>query len=280
MVGIRRDIPRWSLLVALPLMPLSFLLLATSITAVPDLWKAHNPVQWLVAVHALAPLPIFVYIGWASIPPSHRLLSPNRASLIAWGAVFALSMLTTIARPKINDLARERQNEVTRNLRARFAKVPPDAPLQDWIEYLDSGSSELQNDTVQRIRGLHHKQSEVEKALLGNYSYRFFTHLYQFELSPTPALCESARQWLIEKSIALKPGSGWDKFQPILPGGPSDKTPVAACLPTLRWFAANQCPMLDELTAFETTLRAYRRGGENEPFFHELEEIKLRLAKK
>jgi hypothetical protein len=189
-------------------------------------------------------------------------------------------MLTTIAEPRKKDIARERQNEVTRNLRARFEKVPLDTPLQDWMEYLDSDSLELQNDAVQRVRGLHNKQSEVEKALQGNYSYRFFTHLYQFELSPTPGLCESARRWLSAQSIALRPESGWGKYEPILPGGPSDKTPLAACLPTLRWLAGNRCPMLDELNAFEITLRAYRRGSENEPFFHELDEIKLMLPKK
>jgi hypothetical protein len=280
MVGIRRVIPLWSLLVALPLMPLSFVLLATSITAVPDLWKAHYPVQWLVAVHAVAPVPIFVYIGWVSIPPLHRLVSPNRASAIAWGAVFVLAMLTTITWPKMNDIARERQNEVTRNLRARFEKVPLDAPLRDWMEYLDCDSIEVQNDAVQRVRGLHNKQSEVEKALQGNYSYGFFTHLYQFELSPTPVLCESARRWLTEKSIALRPESGWGKYAPIRPGGPADKTPLAACLPTLRWLAGNRCPLLDELNTLEITLRAYRRGSENEPFFHELDEIKLMLPKK
>jgi hypothetical protein len=280
MAGIRRVIPLWSLLVALPLMPLSFVFFITSLNAMTDLSKAHYPIQWLVAVHALAPLPIFIYIGWASTPPFHRLLSPNRASAIAWGAVFVFATLTTLTWPKMKEIASEQQNEIARNLRGRFEKVPLDAPLRDWMEYLDSDSIELQKDAVQRVRTLQNKQSEVEEALQGNYSYRFFTQLYRFELSATPGLCASARRWLTEKSIALRPGSGWGKFEPILPGGPADKTPLSACLPTLRWFAVNKCPMLDELNAFETTLRAYRRGSENEPFFHELDEIKLMLPKK
>jgi hypothetical protein len=179
-----------------------------------------------------------------------------------------------------SSLAEQRQKETNLARRAEFDKVPLDAPVQDWMTYLDSDSLELQNDAFQRIRALKNRQPEVERILeSGSYSYRFFTRVSQFELSLTPSLCESMRKWLTEQSIALKPTSSMQKYSPIAPGGSNDNTPLAACLPTLRWFANNQCPMLDEVNAFEATLRSYRRGRENEPFFSALDEIESLLPK-
>ena len=280
LVRIRGEIPLWSGLVALLLMPISPMFLGISMFDMPDLWAAHYPVRWMAVVHALVPLLMFAYVGWASIPGIRRMLSANHSSLIVWGAVFALTMLTTITWPKTSQLAEQRQKEINLARRAEFDKIPLDAPVRDWMPYLDADSPELRNGAFQRIRAVKNKQSEIEQILQsGRYSYRFFTYVSQFELSPTPSLCESMRKWLREQSIGLKPTSSMQKYSPIAPGGPNDNTPLAACLPTIRWFAINKCPMLDEVNAFKATLRMYRRGNENEPFFSALDEIGSMLEK-
>jgi hypothetical protein len=76
---IRGEIPLWSALIALPLMLLSLILVAMSAYGLPDLSAAGNSVRWMVGVHALVPLILFLYVGWASIPRAHGLLSANRA---------------------------------------------------------------------------------------------------------------------------------------------------------------------------------------------------------
>lgn len=279
LVRIRGLIPLWSGIVALPLMPVVYLLLYYSITQMPALSHAHYPFRWLTAVHSLAVLLLFAYMGWASIPHMHRLFSPDRASATVWGAVFALTMLTTVTWPKANDLDKERQTQNLLARRAQFEKIPRDAPVKEWMPYLDYNTPELHSDAAQRIRALKNRQAEMEEILnAGAFRFAFFTHIHELDLSPTPSLCEFIRRWLREQSDALKPTPEKRKYRDVNPGGYTDPTPVGACAPTLRWFAGNKCPMLDELNAFEATMLSYPGGRNNDkPLFDALDEIERML---
>ena len=149
------------------------------------------------------------------------------------------------------------------------------------MPFLEPGTAELHAETLQRIRALKDKQPELEEILnSGAFRYVFFTYIHQFDLSPTPRLCEFIRHWLREQSVALKPTAELRKYAHIKPGGYTDDTPVGACGPTLRWFASNKCPMLEEVNAFEATLLSYPGGRENdEPLFSTLDEIKGMLQR-
>jgi len=278
---IRGEIPLWSALIALPLMLLSLILVTMSAYDLPDLSAAGNSVRWMVGVHALVPLILFLYVGWASIPRAHGLLSANRASAIAWSAVFVLTMLTTITWPKAKAVADQRQKKIVLDRRTRFEAIPSDAPVEQWMPFLEINTSELHNEAAQRIRDLPDRQAQLERIFKGpSFRYCFFTHIYQFDLSPSPSLCEFIRRWLKEQSIALKPTEEQRRYRDLKPGGYTDDTPMIACVPTLRWFASNKCPMFEELNAFEATLLSYPGGRENdEPLFSALDEIKRTLQR-
>ncbi len=96
--------------------------------------------------------------------------------------------------------------------------------------------------------------------------YSAFGWLDQFELSPTPALCECVRKWLREQAAMLKPTAKQSSYRDIV---------FSRYLGTLRWFASKRCPMLDELSACEAALLSYPGGKANDPgLFDSLDEIK------
>ena len=131
---------------------------------------------------------------------------------------------------------------------AHFNRLTPGSPVRDWMQFLDV-SYGLHDEAARGIKGLAHKQAGIEQ-MLNSGDSTGFESLWEFDLSPTPELCEGVRKFLREQSIAVKPGPAHRRYRDI-------EVAVNSYEYTLRWFAKQGCPMRDELDALATALRGY-----------------------
>jgi hypothetical protein len=88
--AIMGEMPRWSVVVAFILVPLS----GVATTVAIDMCSRR--IAWAVIVPTLLPLPIALYAAWARWPRVHASLPDKESSIIAWGLVFTLSIGTLI----------------------------------------------------------------------------------------------------------------------------------------------------------------------------------------
>ncbi len=185
------------------------------------------------------------------------LLAGIRNGMPRWSAIVADSKMEAEKREEVGESLKDRI--------AQFKHIPPDAPVRDWLPFLNY--SETREETIRSIRSLKHKESDFELLMNGG-DYTVFDWLYQFELAPTPGLCQCARRWLREKSIALKPAQEKASYRDMAPINNGH-------LQTLTSFASQKCPMLEELKALEVTLLSCPGGRGNDPrVFDRLDKIK------
>jgi hypothetical protein len=208
---------------------------------------------------------IFMAVGAAI--SMHELLEKQP---VRW-MIVAPALIPLIKDSRLEAEKREEVGEPLKERLAQFKHIPPDAPVRDWLPFLNY--SETREETIAKIRSLKHKESDFEQ-LMNSGDYTVFDWLYQFELSPTPGLCEGARRWLREKSIALKPAPENASYRDIAPINKGR-------LQTLTSFASQKCPMLEEVKALEATLLSYPGGKDNDPrLFDRLDKIKGMLQER
>jgi hypothetical protein len=263
LAGIQSGIPLWSGVVAVLVIPF----FCASAIPVAELLVRRQSLRWMTVVPAAAgPLVILAYVAWASIPGIRGVLSANLASGIVWGALFALALM--IPWKERLDSEQAERERVPRLERAdQLKQIPPDAPVRDWLPFLSD--SETRDAALQKIRALTHKESDIEQ-MMQHGDYTAFGWLDQFELSPTPALCECVRTWLRTQTVSLKRTPTQSSYRDIMF--------TSGELGTLQWFAGRRCPMLDELSAFEAALVAYPDPSESDKILLErLDSIKRRL---
>jgi hypothetical protein len=88
--GLMGEMPRWSAIVAVMLVPLSGVAAFVAI----DMCSRH--MQWAIAFPATLPLLIAAYAMWARLPRLHALLPSSAISLATWIVVFVLSIAPLI----------------------------------------------------------------------------------------------------------------------------------------------------------------------------------------
>jgi len=124
-----------------------------------------------------------------------------------------------------------------------FAKLPADAPLWDWVLFLNQPDQTRVEATLKGIRKLARRQSDAETMLeRGDFPLGF---LGRIDLMPTPTLCDSARASLRKQAAALvlkTPNSKpyVDVFWP-----------VNLALADMRWLMGHDCNCDAEAQAWQ-----------------------------
>jgi hypothetical protein len=129
--------------------------------------------------------------------------------------------------------------------------MTPEAPLWQWTPFLNSDVYLIEQAAREKIRTLPSRQRDSE-AMLDRDEFAF-GQLSQFDLDPTPTLCEKARASLTRRAAALTLARGQTpNFSQI-----ADE--VGAAHEAMNWLVGFDCPCEQESLAWEALARAY--GG-------------------
>ena len=164
-----------------------------------------SPGLWALMVPAAAPTLIVAYCLWALIAP-FRARVPARVA--GYGLLGALGLICAAILPL--DAMRAHQDTVwearVAAWEAKLAAMPDDAGLSQWIPFLNSGVYSVEEAARAKILALPSRQRDAE-AMLAHDEFPF-RELSQFDLDPTPALCQNGQASLSRRAaaLALKPG--------------------------------------------------------------------------
>ena len=189
--------PGAAALAALVLIPVSGW---ASMAALDLLARPHlAPFYWPMIVPAGGPPLVVSFCLWTllPIPARHRSIPANTAAGIAWGAVLILS-LAILPMNQIREQVYAQQAAEQAKWDAALASVPADAPLWDAISLLATARGETKQQAVlDRIKTLGRRQRDAEIMLdRGDFPLRY---LGSFGLTPTPAICDKARNLLRQR---------------------------------------------------------------------------------
>ena len=133
---------------------------------------------------------------------------------------------------------------------ADLAKLPADAPLWDWVPFLQTRNAVKQDEVLGHICRLARRQSDAELMLeRGDCPLGF---LSQIDLQPTPAICDKARALLRRQVV------------PLVPAAPNAKPyteaaqPVADAVSAMSWLVGHDCSCDAESVAWEAMAKTYR----------------------
>ena len=207
------------------------------------------PFLWPIVIPAAVPPLVLLFSYWALIAPLHAVIGPRLAGGFVWGAILLLC-LAIVPLQQIRNEADNRIAAALEKYNADLAKLPPDAPLWDWVPFLDTPSGIKQDELLAHIRTLGRRQSDAELMLdRGDFPLGFLGRL---DLTPTPAICDKARA-LLRRQVA-----------PLVLQTPDSKPyseifrPVANALAAMRWLVGHDCSCDVESQAWEIMASAYR----------------------
>lgn len=240
---------------ALILLPLS----GAAALAVTMLLSDREPIKWMLIIQGLTPLLILIFVRW----PNHP-----RVPIAVWTALLILGLLPwrsvqTQSERKQQRIAAMHAAQAERD--ARFQRLTEQSPVRDWMQFLDV-SFGVHDETVRRIKALPHKQQEIEQ-MLNQGDYTGFESYWEFELTPTPQLCQGIDKFLNDQAISLKPSPTHRRFRDI-------EIQVNSYEYTLRWFAKNGCHLRQGIDALKATLLAYPDAKQGSLFLSALDEIR------
>ena len=125
---------------------------------------AEPPYLWPMIISAAVPPLILLFCVWAVVPPARRAVPSWFVAAIVWGATLLFS--TTIwPFQQIRASVVQQQIAEQANWAADFAKMPRDAPLWDWIPFLDTPNEERLVAVIQAVRQLPGRQEQAETML-------------------------------------------------------------------------------------------------------------------
>ncbi|MGH6664809.1 MAG: hypothetical protein ACREB2_07885 [Pseudolabrys sp.] len=207
------------------------------------------PFLWPIVIPALIPPLVLAFCLWALFPSLGALIPARLAGGFTWG----ITLLLCLA---IFPLQHIRQNAVDRIAAAYqkyqedYAKLAADAPLWDWVPFLDTRNVSQRDDILKRMQKLARRQSEAELMLeRGDFPLQILGSL---DLTPTPAICDKARA-LLRKQV-----------EPLVLKSPNSKpykdvaVQVSDALTAMKWLVGYSCDVDAESTAWETMAKGYR----------------------
>ncbi|HEX5210903.1 MAG TPA: hypothetical protein VFW22_04125 [Pseudolabrys sp.] len=207
------------------------------------------PFLWPLVIPAAVPPLVLAFSLWALIPPLHTIIGPRLAGGFVWGLVLLLC-LAIVPLQRIRNEADDRIAAALEKYNADLAKLPADAPLWDWVPFLDTRNSTRQSELLAHISTLERRQGDAELMLgRGDFPLGFLGRL---DLTPTPAICDKARA-LLRRQVA-----------PLVLQTPNSKPyseifwPVANALAAMKWLVGHDCSCDAESLAWETMASAYR----------------------
>lgn len=239
--------PAWASAAALVLMPASGFVAfeVLELLSRPEI----SPFRWPIILPASIPPLVVAYCFWALLPGMRARISAPIASGVTWGAIFLLCV-AIVPFEKVREHANDVVSAALEKYEADLAKLPADAPLWDWVPFLNTRNETKLGETLDGIKKIDRRQSDAELMLeRGDFPLRFIGRL---DLTPTPALCDRARA-LLRKRVA-----------PLVLATPESKQysdiaePVSDALAAMKWLIGYDCDATAEVVAWETMAKAYR----------------------
>jgi hypothetical protein len=248
LAGLGGAMPWIAALVALIMLPVSGLATINAARLLEDPRSA--PFYWPMAIPAAVPPLVIVFCFWTLLPRLRALLPAGHVAGIVWGATLVLSASID---PMLAARHEVRQSGLAAAAKwdADFAAAPADSPLWVWTAFLASHPIETKEAAaLNRIRALNRRQSDAETMLdRGDFP---LVYLGQFDLDPTPALCDKARALVSRRVAPLVP-----KIAGARPyGDVADE--VSDALAAMRWLVDFGCSCDAQSQAWEDMARAYR----------------------
>ena len=263
----------WAAFAALPLHPLAG---AAAVAALFMLSANSGAPHWPALILMMLPLSLGLYAAWALQPRLHAALPATVISAAVLGSVFAVSM-GLLSYVTINTMQEARQAVIDRremdarsaartlatqqaNL-DRFNRLTDDSPLSDWQPFIGKGN-ELEQQAVERVRRLAHRQEDAETMLRNGQDFPLF-HIRQLDLHATPAFCASTNLFLVKNANDHRPDSPdqqyvliADRFDPYLPA--------------MQRLIGQGCDLSAAVTATEDAVRAFPPVPQREQFLSQL----------
>ncbi len=205
-----------------------------------------------LVIPAAAPLLILAFAFWSLLPPLRRIIPAWLASGVAWGGVLLLCV-AVFPLQQVRNKAVEEFMAAREKWAADFAKLPADAPLWDWVPFLNTPDETRVEKALVGLRKLERRQGDAETMLeRGDFPIGF---LGRMDLMPSTPLCDKARAFLRKQ------------VEPLLLKTPNSKPyldvfwPVNLALADMRWLVGHDCSCDAEAQAWQTMAEGYRDPG-------------------
>jgi hypothetical protein len=208
-----------------------------------------KPFLWPLVIPAGIPPLVVMFCFWALLPKLRAAIPAQLAAGIVWGAV-ALLCLAIVPLQQMRDTANEQFAAARAKYAEDFAKLPADAPLWDWVPFLDKPDNSRSGAAEAGIVKLEWRQSDAEIMLdRGDFPLRY---LGRFDLTPTPAICDKARGLLRRQAAALVLKSPNGKpYSDIA-------QQVTDAVVAMKWLVGHDCSCDAESQAWQAMAEAYR----------------------
>src|SRR5215469_14594229 len=183
--------PRAAALAIIILIPASGFaaMTAAGLLAEPDV----APFIWPIIIPALVPPLIVTFCFWALLTPMRATVPAGIATGIGCGATFVLC-LSILPMVQIRDSAIVREAALRTKWEADFIRLPVNSPLWVWTPFLATRDETKRSTVLDRIRRLGRRQNDAEVMLdRGDFP---LLYLGSFDLDPTSAVCDKARDLL------------------------------------------------------------------------------------
>jgi hypothetical protein len=236
--------PKVSKAAALVIVPASGFV---AMAAADLLARAHlSPFLWPIAIPAAIP-PLVVICCFLALRGRTRLAGLALGALpLVMVAVCLLIQPLSLMRKAVDKVETARLQKYD----ADFARVPAGAAMWQWTPFLDTRDDTKRQKVLDSIRGLEARQAQAEIMLdRGDFPIQY---LGFFDLDPTPALCDRARNLLRKQvaPLALKTSSS-KPYSDIA-------VQVADAVAGMTWLVGYDCSCDAELTAWESMAKGYR----------------------
>jgi hypothetical protein len=215
-------------------------------TALELLSRPGNPPWlWPMLIPTFVPPLIVSYCLLALLRPP--ITGPRAAALLGAIALLSAAVVPLYA---IRSASVAQEENTSASQRATIASLPADAPLWEFMPFLDASDQRIGNEARERIRALPRRQADAEAMLVrGDFPLGY---LGSFALDLTPSLCEKARALLRRR------------VEPLVPATPGAK-PYSAVEPEVRaawsamyWLVGYGCAVDAESLAWENMAKAHR----------------------
>src|SRR3954447_20131519 len=236
--------PKPALAAALVIVPASGFV---AMAAADLLARAHlSPHLWPLAIPAAIP-PLVVTWCFLALHGRTRLTGMVLGALpVVVLAVCLLIQPLSLMRRAVDQVETARLQKYDADL----ARVPVGAAMWEWTPFLDTRDDTKRAKVLDSIRGLEQRQAQAEQMLdRGDFPVGY---LGFFDLDPTPALCDKARN-LLRKQAA-----------PLVLNAPNSKpysdvaVQVSDAVAGMNWLVGYDCSCDAESTAWEAMAKGYR----------------------
>lgn len=277
MAAVRGDMPGWSKVAAVILVPASGVAALGAI----HLMSGYSSPRWPAVVPIFVPALIIAFALWATVPSVRAAMSPSMAGGIAWGTILILSIAPWPAAAagsrevaaRRSDMeaqeaiteAKESEAKRQQNL-ATFQKLTPNSPLWEWMPFTFD-NNELRDTALAGARHLASRQADAE-ALLEQGHWFPLVEMRNLDLDATPRFCALARQHLEKEARA------WRTTVEHPPEYTVSAGQLEKYLPAMEWLAAHHCDLGSALAEIQSTVRIYPTSPERERFLDTLARLR------